>query len=302
MNQPDISNEQLIKAIENHLTDDLSVKMLARYFHYSEYYFSRLFKSQMGISVMDYVSKRRLVVASEKILNGKTIIDAAIEFGWQSRNGFSKAFKKEYGFSPSLLKAMMIEIENQGDSAMEHIFLSKTDEHASKEELGQVLKNIIKENGIKCNGNLDKVIQCADQVYDGIVRRSGDAYITHTLNVAIILAQMETDIDTIEAGLFCDANKKSAIDFKKIKMQLPEKVSCILNEISETNQLEQLSEAALLVKIAERLHNMRTIESMDEKKKAVKVKETVDIFMPIARRLGNGQMISELNDLSVKYM
>lgn len=302
MKKTKVSNEQLVKTIESHLTDNLSLETLASYFHYSEYYFSRVFREQMGISVMDYVCKRRLVIASEEILKGKNIIDVAMEFGWQSHNGFAKAFRKEYGFSPSLLKAMMIEIENQGGSAMKHIFLSKTDEHASKEELEKVLKNTMKEKGIEYHEELDKVIQCAEQVYEGVVRHSGDAYITHTLNVAIILAQLETNVDTIEAGLFCDAYKKSVNVFNEIKMQLPEKVNCILKEISETDKLDQLSEEALLVKIAERLHNMRTIEFMDEKKKAVKAKETVDIFMPIARQLGKEQVISELNDLSVKYM
>lgn len=158
---------------------------------------------------MDYVCKRRLIMASEEIMGGRNIIDVAIEFGWQSHSGFTKAFKKEYGFSPSLLKVMIIELNNLGGSDMEHIFLDKTDEHASKEQLIQILKETIAHNGIEIEDNIDDMIKYAVNAYKGIKRYSGDEYVTHTLNVAIILAQLETDINTIVAGLFCDVTKKS---------------------------------------------------------------------------------------------
>ena len=304
LNPYTITNEHLIKVIENHLKDELSVKYLADYFGYSEFYFSRLFKKQMGISVMDYVCKRRMVMASEEIMEGKNIIDVAIEFGWQSHSGFSKAFKKEYGFTPSLLKVMIIELYNLGGSSMEHIFLAQTDEHASKEQLIHVLRETIAHNGIESDDNFDDIIKYADNAYRGVKRYSGDEYVTHTLNIAIILAQLETDINTIKAGLFCDITKKSAKSLSDLLRELPVKVQLIVQEVSEADIYEndKLSESALLVKVAERLHNMRTIEFMDESKRSIKAKETVDIFMPIARRLGNNKIISELNDLSLKYI
>lgn len=299
-----ITNEYLIKVIENHLKEDLSVKYLASYFGYSEFYFSRLFKNQMGVSVMDYVCKRRMLMASEEIMEGKNIIDVAIEYGWQSHGGFAKAFKKEYVFSPSLLKVMIIELYNLGGSNMAHIFLTQTDEHASKEQLIQLLKETIAHRGIESNGNFDVMIKNADTAYKGINRYSGDEYVTHTLNVAIILAQLEADINTIIAGLFCDASKKSIMSLSELLRELPLKVQLIVQEVSEADvfEIDKLSDNALLVMAAERLHNMRTIEYMDESKRRVKAKETVDIFMPIARRLGNNKVISELNDLSVRYL
>ena len=299
-----ITNENLIKVIENHLKEELSVKYLADYFGYSEYYFSRVFKNQIGISVMDYVCKRRMIMASEEIMEGKNIIDVAIEFGWQSHSGFSKAFKKEYGFTPSLLKVMIIELNSLGGSNMEHIFLAQTDEHASKEQLVQLLKETISHNGIESADNIDEMIKYADSAYKGIKRYSGGEYITHTLNVAIILAQLETDINTIAAGLFCDVTKKSTNALSELLRELPVKVQLIVKEVSEAeiSEIDKLSDSALLIKVAERLHNMRTIEFMEEPKRVIKAKETVDIFMPIARRLGNNKIISELNDLSVKYI
>lgn len=142
------------------------------------------------------------------------------------------------------------------------------------------------------------------KAYKGIKRYSGDEYVTHTLNVAIILAQLETDINTIVAGLFCDVTKKSPHVLSELLCELPIQVQLIIKEVSDADlyEIDKLSDSGLLVKIAERLHNMRTIEFMDESKQCVKAKETVDIFMPIARRLGNNKIISELNDLSVKYI
>jgi GTP pyrophosphokinase len=199
---------------------------------------------------------------------------------------------------------MIIELNNLGGSDMEHIFLDKTDEHASKEQLIQMLKETIAHNGIEIDDNIDDMIKYADNAYKGIKRYSGDEYVTHTLNVAIILAQLETDINTIEAGLFCDVTKKSAHALSELLCELPVQVQLIIKEVSDADiyEIDKLSDSALLVKIAERLHNMRTIEFMDESKRSVKAKETVDIFMPIARRLGTNKIISELNDLSVKYI
>ena len=304
LNPYTITNEQLIMVIENHLKAELSVKYLAEYFGYSEYYFSRLFKNQMGTSIMDYVCKRRLIMASEEIMGGRNIIDVAIEFGWQSHSGFTKAFKKEYGFSPSLLKVMIIELNNLGGSDMEHIFLVKTEEHASKEQLIQILKETIAYNGIEIEDNIDDMIKYAVNAYKGIKRYSGDEYVTHTLNVAMVLAQLETDINTIVAGLFCDVTKKSTHALSELLCELPVQVQLIIKEVSDVDiyEIDKLSDSALLVKIAERLHNMRTIEFMDESKRSVKANETIDIFMPIARRIGNNKIIFELNDLSVKYM
>ncbi len=296
-----ITNESLVRYIEEHLKEYLSVQILANYFGYSEFHFSRLFKKQMGVPAMEYVCKRRLYVASEEILKGAKIIDVAFEFGWQSHSSFTKSFKREFGFSPSILKAMKIEIEDLGGSAMKNILMEQTNKNASKEELVEILKETIIRNGIEFDASLERVIQCATEVYLGIKRYSGDDYITHTLNVAIILAQLEADIYTIEAGLFCDAAKKSERFTMELLKEFSPKLQALVGEVSdaELSDMSRLSDYALLIKIAERLHNMRTVEFIDENKKKIKAKETVDIFMPIARRLGNEKVIAELNDLSI---
>lgn len=78
----------------------------------------------------------------------------------------------------------------------------------------------------------------------------------------------------------------------------------IVSELSETTMenLGQMSDEVVLVKTAERLHNMRTIEFMDEVQRRLKARETVNVFMPIARRLQNEKLLAELNDISIRYL
>ena len=92
--------KQILISIDENIENEMSVKDLANMAGYSEYYFLRKFKDFMGMTPMDYVQKRRLIKASERILVGQRIIDVAIQYGWQSHSGFTRAFKKEFGFSP----------------------------------------------------------------------------------------------------------------------------------------------------------------------------------------------------------
>ena len=86
--------------IEAHLTDELSVEVLAAQAGFSPYYFCRLFTLYMGVSVMDYVRRRRLAFAAWDLCRGRRIIDVAMDYGFESHNGFSKAFRKVYGCAP----------------------------------------------------------------------------------------------------------------------------------------------------------------------------------------------------------
>lgn len=87
----------------------------------------------MNMTVMEYVNKRRLIRASEDIVSGEKVIDAAMKYGWQSHSGFTRAFTKEFHFSPSLLKAMLYEMSVlQGGNGMNHVFLEATQEGMKK--------------------------------------------------------------------------------------------------------------------------------------------------------------------------
>ena len=86
--------------IDTHLKDPLSVDALADMAGFSPYYFCRLFSLYMEMPVMEYVRRRRLTKAATEICAGRRILDVAMDYGFESHNGFSKAFRKVYGYSP----------------------------------------------------------------------------------------------------------------------------------------------------------------------------------------------------------
>ena len=86
--------------IEEHLKSDLSVAFLAKRVRFSPYHYYRLFAFYMGLPVMEYVRRRRLAHAAAELSQNRRIIDIAVDYGFETHNGFSKAFRKTYGFSP----------------------------------------------------------------------------------------------------------------------------------------------------------------------------------------------------------
>ena len=86
--------------IDAHLKEPLSVETLAAKAGFSPYYYCRLFSLYMDMPVMEYVRRRRLVYAAKEICEGKRILDVAMDYGFESHNGFAKAFRKVYGYSP----------------------------------------------------------------------------------------------------------------------------------------------------------------------------------------------------------
>lgn len=257
----------IIKYIELHLEDDLTIKHLADVAGYSEYYFIRVFKSYTNQTVMEYICRRRLI----------------------------KSFNREFGFPPSLLRTMKTQLDCLGGSYMNQIFLKATEVGTGKEKLFELLKDTVAQNAIEIDDNiLNDVYLVACKAYEGKRRYSGEEYVTHPLNVAILLAELGAERDTVLAGLFCDVKMKgSNINLEK---ELPANVWNIVKMLEEKK-----TDEAIVIKLAERLHNMRTIEFIDDSKKAKKVKETIEIYLPLARRINNQKLIDELNDLTMKY-
>lgn len=293
----------ILKYIDEHLEETLTTKMIARVAGYSEYHFIRVFKECMNTTIMEYVCKRRLIKASEEIVLGEKIIDVAMKYGWQSHSGFTKAFKKEFGFYPSLLRAMKVTVENLGGSDMGHVFLEITKVGTTKEELFAILQEKLKINGVDVEQNrLNNVYRSACNAYRNVKRYSGEEYVTHSINVSIILAELGAAADVILAGMFCDVVKKGIVTLGKLRADLPKEIYDIIIKVQDTgNELVLASDEVVLIKLAERLHNMRTIEFIDESKKKQKAKETIELFLPLARKLDNKKLIDELNDLSMKY-
>ena len=123
--------ERCIEYIEEHIKEEISTKDIARHIGYSVYHFCRVFCLCNGIPVMDYVRGRRLSLARCELLNDKKIIDVAMEFGFQTASGFSKAFRKEFGYSPTLYIARMAlwdpnNTSNIGGFIMNPVFMKKS--------------------------------------------------------------------------------------------------------------------------------------------------------------------------------
>ena len=294
-----------LQYIDEHLEEKLTVSEISSAVGYSESHFSRCFHQEMRVSVMDYVNKRRLIKSSEAILNGGKIIDAALQFGWQTHSGFTKSFKNEFGFYPALLKGIKMQISDLGGSAMEHIFLKSTDIHATKETLFQNLKYRLREEKIDFDEEkLENIFYLSCNAYEGIKRYSEDEYITHTLNVAILLVEMEASLEAIYAGLFCDVLQKTSVNVEWLRENLPDKtVKYIEKAYAAGKNLDKyLDDEVVLIKLAERLHNMRTLEFMEDSKRYIKAKETLEEILPIAQKTGMQKLVDELNDLALRYL
>ena len=303
MDKKEIITESLVY-IEKNLKQKISIEEIADYVGYSKFYFSRMFKQEMNISIMEYVKERKVICALESILQGNKILDVAIEYGWESHSGFIKAFKSYYGFSPSLLYAMNLEIIHLGGRNMRnYAFYEKTDEHMSKEDLFKLLERKMTENKLDTT-ELGTVYNFCQKSYANKKRYSGNEYITHLLNVSLLLVQIGSEVNVVYAGMFCDVFRKTDVLIDDIKKYLPKDVAQIIIRLRgydiEKDGLKD--EECAVIKMAERLHNMRTIEYMEESEKKRRAKETISIFMPVARKLKNEKVINELNNLSIKYV
>lgn len=174
------------------------------------------------------------------------------------------------------------------------------------------------------DSDLDLVIRAynfAESAHEGQYRKSGERYFTHPEAVAKILAELEMDVYTIVAGLLHDVVEDTSYTYENIVKMFGAKVADLVEGVTKLGKIEYKSKEetqaenlrkmfmamgkdirVILIKLADRLHNMRTLNYMSESKAKEKARESLEIYAPIAHRLGISKIKSELEDISLRYL
>lgn len=169
---------------------------------------------------------------------------------------------------------------------------------------------------------IEKAYDIASKAHTGQLRKSGEPYIIHPLCVCIILAELELDKETIVAGMLHDVVEDTVMTIEEITREFGAEVALLVDGVTKLTQLDYVSDKVevqaenlrkmflamakdirvIIIKLADRLHNQRTMQYQTPKKQKEKSRETIDIYAPIADRLGISKVKVELDDLAFKYL
>ena len=187
------------------------------------------------------------------------------------------------------------------------------------EELENALKAYIQEKSKLAL--IKKAYDYASEMHTGTVRKSGEPYIHHPINVAYILTQITADAETICAALLHDVVEDTDTSIEEIETMFSKEIALLVDGVTKINKINFSTEndaliayhrkifvglsedvRVIILKLADRLHNMRTLWALSEEKQKENAKETLEILTPIAHRLGIHKIKSELEDLSLRYL
>ncbi len=201
--------------------------------------------------------------------------------------------------------------------------VKRTEEFTEPEELyKELIDSVRKYHPSDDISMIEKAYHVAEEAHRGQKRRSGEPYIIHPLSVAIILADLELDKETIMAGLLHDVIEDTDVTAEELREQFGEEVERLVDGVTKLSRLNYSADKidvqaenlrkmflamaqdirVILVKLADRLHNMRTAQYWNPETQKKKARETMDIYAPIAHRLGISKIKVELDDLSLKYL
>ena len=188
-----------------------------------------------------------------------------------------------------------------------------------------MIESLIKKINDNCiNVDIDiieKAYNFASEAHKSQKRESGEPYIIHPIDVAEILAELGMDTNTIAAGLLHDVLEDTDCTYKEMSDMFNEEIASLVNGVTKLGKIEYKSKQeqqadnvrkmllamakdirVIIIKLADRLHNMRTLKFMSKEKQKLKAKETLDIYAPLAHRLGMSKIKWELEDLSFRYL
>ena len=184
-----------------------------------------------------------------------------------------------------------------------------------------LIKKIEKYHPSKNFDIIEKAYLLAQKAHQNQKRKSGEPYIIHPLYVASILADLELDLESIVAGLLHDVIEDSLYSYDDLKNNFNEEIAIIVDGVTKLEKFTYSSKEELqaenyrkmflamakdirviLIKVADRLHNMRTLQFMREEKQKEIAQETLDIYAPLATRLGIFKIKIELEDLCLRYL
>ena len=169
---------------------------------------------------------------------------------------------------------------------------------------------------------VEKAYKVAAQHHEGQKRRSGEDYIVHPICVTIILANLRMDADTLAAGMLHDAVEDTDYTLEDVKRDFSEHVALLVEGVTKLTELNLVNDKVekqaenlrhmfiamskdirvIIIKLADRLHNLKTLEYQTKEKQQEKSLETIEIYSPIAGRLGISRIKSEMDDLSLMYL